>query len=210
MHDIVAHSYNGFPASTVEEFLQFLQALASSPPDARKPMPLENFLAGHPRAYQFATDPKPVPAGFAAQSYYGVDVFLFVNGDGKATPARYRIQPLAGERYLDSSEAARRSIDFLFDELRECLGRGSALFRLIAQIPDKDDPITDPAATWPEDRQKVELGIIAVDAIHKDSDSIQRTLAFDPANLVDGIEISDDHIPLDRSALYAMAFDRRK
>lgn len=208
--DIMTHSYNGFPASTVEEFLQFIQALAASSSESPKPTPIENFLSGHPRARQFANDPKPVPISFATQSYYGVDTFLLVNDQGEVSSTRYCIHPLAGEQYLNSNDAAEKPADFLFDELRERLALGSVLFRLIAQIPERDDPIDDPAATWPEDRKKVELGIIAVDTIHIDSDSTQRSISFDPTNLVDGIEISGDHLPLDRSALYAIAFDHRK
>ncbi len=42
--DIVAHSFNGFPVGTAEEFLDFLEALGKSGPDAPKPTPIEVFL----------------------------------------------------------------------------------------------------------------------------------------------------------------------
>jgi catalase len=34
---IIAHAVNGFPASTAEEFLELLEALAASGPDRRSP-----------------------------------------------------------------------------------------------------------------------------------------------------------------------------
>jgi catalase len=43
--DIIAHSADGFPVRTGEEFLQFNRAIAASPPTAPHPMPIEAFLA---------------------------------------------------------------------------------------------------------------------------------------------------------------------
>jgi catalase len=80
--DIVAQSYNGFPARDAEEFLAFLRALASSGPDAPKPTPLETFLSNHPAARHFVEAPKPAPQSFATTSYYAVDSFRFINREG--------------------------------------------------------------------------------------------------------------------------------
>jgi catalase len=76
--ELVAHSYNGFPVATAEEFLVFLRALAASGPDASKPTAMETFLANHPRARQFVVAPKPAPASFASESYYAVKCFSFL------------------------------------------------------------------------------------------------------------------------------------
>jgi catalase len=65
--DVVAHSYNGFPAATAEEFLQFLQAVMASGSDALRPSPLEEFFRDHPRAKQFAETAKPMPESFATE-----------------------------------------------------------------------------------------------------------------------------------------------
>jgi hypothetical protein len=46
-----------------------------------------------------------------------------------------------------------------------------------------------------EDRKTVELGTITITSVVADSDSAQKVLAFDPTNLTDGIELSDDPIP---------------
>jgi catalase len=93
--DIVAHSHNSFPVGTAEEFLGFLQALASSSsgPTAPKPTPIEAFLGTRPRALAFATAPKPVPMSFATESYYGVHAFRFINPEGASRSARYQIHP---------------------------------------------------------------------------------------------------------------------
>src|SRR4051794_37019846 len=43
--DIVAHSHNGFPVRTGEQFLAFLKAAAESGPGAPSPPPIAAFLA---------------------------------------------------------------------------------------------------------------------------------------------------------------------
>jgi catalase len=67
--DVVAHSFDGFPARNGEEFLQFVRALAASGPTAPKPTPLDEFLMEHPAAMRFAVAPKPIrPASLARRS----------------------------------------------------------------------------------------------------------------------------------------------
>ncbi len=201
--DIVAQSYDGFPVRTAEEFLVFVRALATSGP------PLADFLASHPQAKRFAEAPKPVPASFATESYYGVNAFRFTNREGVSRAGRYRIRPEAGEEHLDAAEAVRRPESFLFEELRERLSRGPARFRLLVQLADDGDPIDDGSLPWPDERRQVELGTIAVTAPLADSAAVERRLLFDPTRLVDGIGLSEDPLPLARSAVYAIAYRRR-
>src|ERR1700675_417789 len=63
--DIVAHSTNGFPVHTGEEFLEFLRAAAAF--GAGRPEALGAFLASHPNAQRFAERPKPIPTSFARE-----------------------------------------------------------------------------------------------------------------------------------------------
>ena len=207
--DIVAHSYNGFPVAIAEEFLTFLKALASSGPDAPKPTPLDTFLAGHPRAKLFVA-PKPVPASFAAESYYGVDAFRFINRDGAVRLGRYRIHPMGGEHYLDTAAVAARPANFLFDELAARLERGPARFQLFVQLAERSDQTNDASISWPDDRPRIELGTLSAMRNAVDSDAAKRRLLFDPMRLVDGIELSDDPLVMARSAVYAISYERRQ
>jgi catalase len=207
--DIVAQSYDGFPVRTAEEFLVFVRALAASGPGVSSPTLLANFLASHPQAKRFVEAPKPAPASFATESYYGVNAFRFTNRDGASRNVRYRVRAEAGEEHLDAAEAARRPGSFLFDELAERLFRGPARFRLLVQLADNGDPVDDGSLPWPEERRQVELGTIAVFSQVADSAAAERRLLFDPARLVDGIELSEDPLPLARSAVYAIAYRRR-
>jgi len=207
--DIVAQSYDGFPVRTAEEFLVFVRALAASGAGVASPTPIANFLARHPQAKRFAEAPKPAPASFATESYYGVNAFRFTNREGTSRYGRYRVRPEAGEEHLDPAEAARRAGSFLFDELAERLVRGAARFRLLVQLADKGDPVDDGSLPWPEERPQVELGIITVTSLVADSATAERRLLFDPTRFVDGIELSGDPLPPARSAVYAIAYRRR-
>jgi catalase len=63
---------------------------------------------------------------------------------------------------------------------------------------------------WPDDRRKVELGVITITSIVPDSAAAERALAFDPTRLIDGIELSDDPLPMLRSRVYAYSVAGRR
>jgi catalase len=208
--DIVAHSYNGFPARTVEEFLEFARALAASGPETPEPKPIVAFLADHPAARAFAEAPKPAPTSFAKESYHAVNAFRFIGRDGASRCGRYHIRPLDGEEHLSPADAARRPPGFLFQDLERRLAEGGAAFRLFLQMPAPGDQTSDGSLPWPDDRPQVELGVVEVTRLVPDSKAVERELVFDPARLTDGIEFSDDSMPLARSAIYAISYRRRK
>src|SRR5712671_2464316 len=68
--DIVAHSTNGFPVRTGEDFLEFLRAAAAF--GAGKPEVMGAFLAAHPGAKRFVEEPKPIPTSFAREAFFAV------------------------------------------------------------------------------------------------------------------------------------------
>src|SRR5690348_16654212 len=75
--DIVAHSTNGFPVRTGEEFLEFLRAAAAF--GAGKPEALRAFLAAHLNARRFVEAPKPIPTSFAREAFFAVTSFKFIS-----------------------------------------------------------------------------------------------------------------------------------
>src|SRR6266404_2797405 len=86
--DIVAHSTNGFPVRTGEEFLEFLRGAAVA--GAGKPETLGAFLAAHPGAKRFVETPKPIPTSFARETFFAVTAFKFTNGEGVSRDGRFR------------------------------------------------------------------------------------------------------------------------
>src|ERR1700678_1967178 len=103
--DIVAHSTNGFPARTGQDFLEFLTAIAATDLTHFPGSPLEKYLGTHPPALEFVQAPKPPASSFARESYFGLIAMRFINKDGAGRHGRYRILPEAGNGHLDAATA---------------------------------------------------------------------------------------------------------
>jgi len=200
--DIMAISHNGFVVGTGEEFLALEKAIAASDSAQPHPSPIEAFLGSHPRALKFVQDLTPIPVSFATESFYSNNALIFVNSKGERRAGRYFIIPLDGPQYLDEAAAKAKSPGFLSEELGTRLRNAPVRFRLLVQIADPGDQTSDSSVLWPEDRKKVELGIITITSVDADSAAAERRLAFDPTRLVDGIELSDDPLPALRSRVY--------
>jgi catalase len=208
--DIVAHSVDGFPARTAEEFLEFLQALRASGPDAPKPAPVEIFLGSHPAALEFVQAPKPFPVSFFKESFFAVNAYKFTNGEGVTCFGRYRIRPDDANEYLDAAAAAKMGRDFLFDELKAKLAKGPGKMRISVQIASKDDVVNDSTVHWPADRSEIEFGTIELKSVIPSNDAEQRHIIFDPIPRVEGIESSGDPLLEPRASIYLMSGRRRR
>lgn len=208
--DIIAHSTDGFPTRTGEEFLEFLRALASSDPAHLSGSPLEAFLGSHPKALAFVQAPKPAPSSFARESFFGITAMRFTNQDGASRYGRYRIVPEADVDYLSDAVAAAKSATYLFDELKERLAAGPVTFRLVAQLANDGDIVNDATEHWPEYRALLDLGTISLtEPVANDAHEQQWTI-FDPIPRVDGIEASDDPLLELRAAVYLISGRRRR
>jgi catalase len=115
--DVIAHSIDGFPTRTGEEFLEFLGALAVSDPANPAGSPLEAFLGSHPAALRFVQTSKPFPVSFAQESFFGVNAFKFTDSQGDSRFGRYRVIPEAGTAYLDDSVVQSKDGNYLFSEM---------------------------------------------------------------------------------------------
>ena len=132
--DIIAHSHNGFPARTGEEFLEFVRAAIASGPGGPTPPPIVAFLAAHPAAKAFVEAPKPMPTSYARQVYFAITAFKFTNSAGQSRFGRFRLRPEAGTEFLTSEQAAKKTTDFLSAEMSERLAQGPILFRVSCAI----------------------------------------------------------------------------
>jgi catalase len=203
--DIVALSHNGFAVGNGEEFLALQKAVVATDPSKPHPWPIEEFLTTHPATLKFVQESSVVPTSFATEAFFGNDAFVFVNKDGVKQAGRYQIIPVAGRHDLDEAGAKAKPANFLIDDLKTRLAAGPVQFRLVVQLPNAGDPTKDPSLVWPDDRKTVEMGTITLNAVDADSVAAEKALAFDPVNLTDGIELSDDTLPVLRSKVYALA-----
>jgi catalase len=207
--DIVSLSINAFPVSTPEAFLEFLNARIATKPDSPKPTLVEKMVAATPSLQKFIAIPKPFPVSFATHNYFGINAFEFTNSQGEKHYVRYQIVPMNGQELLNADEVAKAKPNYLFEELPQRLKKGEAKFRLLAQVAAKDDVVNDPTVVWPNDRKLVELGIISLKAPVADNAAAEKTLAFNPLILLDGIAPSEDPVLLARPGAYAVSVGRK-
>jgi catalase len=208
--DIIAHSHNGFPARTGEEVLALFRAIAASGPGAPTPPPIAAFLETHPAAKAFVQAPKPIPASFARQAYFAVNAFRFTNAKGVSRFGRFRIQPEAGTAFLSPEQAAGKTRDFLAAEMSERLAKGPVRFRVLVQLAQNEDDVTDATVAWPETRELVEFGTLTLTERVDELSPELRKVIFDPVPRVDGIDSSGDPLIEVRSEIYLQSGRRRR
>ena len=207
--DIISHSADGFPTRTGQEFLEFLRAAAASGASKQTPTPIEVFLRAHPAALTFVQTPRPSPASFATETYFGVTAYRFTNRVGAMRHGRYRILPESGIEHLDDATAKGKSANYLFEELVDRISAGPVRFNIQVQIAGEGDIVDDATSLWPADRTVMKFGAIELTATVADEQE-QRRIIFDPIPRVDGIEPSADPLLELRAAVYLMSGRRRR
>jgi catalase len=206
--DIVAHSTNGFPVRTGEEFLEFLRAAAAA--GAGRPEALGSFLASHPNAKRFVETPKPIPTSFAREAFFAVTAFQFTNAAGGSRHGRFRIRPEAGTEYLSNDDAAVKSENFLCDEIGQRLAEAPVKLGVCVQMAEPGDDVADASVTWPDSRTEIPFGTITLTARVDDQVPDRQRIIFDPVPRVDGIDSSGDPLTEVRSDIYLLSGRRRR
>lgn len=206
--DLVAHSTDGFPVHTGEEFLEFLRAVAAF--GSGQQQALGAFLASHPNAKRFIEAPKPIPTSFAREAFFAVTSFKFTNAGGLSRHGRFRIRPEIGTEYLSDQAAAAKSENFLFDEIGERLAKGPIKLKVVVQMAESGDDVTDASTSWPANRPEIPFGTISLTARVDDQAPERRKIIFDPIPRVDGIDSSGDPLPQVRADIYLLSGRRRR
>ena len=206
--DIVAHSTDGFPVRTGEEFLELIRAVTAFL--GGRPEALGTFLAAHPNAKRFVETPKPIPTSFAREAFFAVTSFKFTNAAGVSRHGRFRIRPEAGTEYLSDEAAAAKSQDFLFDEIGPRLARAPVKLGVFVQLAEPGDDVADASVTWPDNRKEIPFGTITLTARVDDQAPDRRKIIFDPIPRVDGIDSSGDPLTQVRADIYLLSGRRRR
>jgi catalase len=210
--DLVSVSVPVFVVRTPEDFVEFMRLRKPDPETGQPDMErLGAWLGEHPEAgpaIQFTLGSGP-PASYAQVAYYGVHAFRWLNADGEARFVRFRWEPEAGEATLSDEEARERGPDYLKEEIAERIEREPVVFRLVVQLAEEGDPIDDPTAAWPDERERVEVGRLEVTAREENRERGDDVLVFDPSRVTDGIELSDDPILNFRPKAYSVSIERR-
>ena len=211
--DIVSVTLPCFFVRNADDFLAFLRAREPDPESGEMDMEkIGAFMGDHPEtaaAVQLILPALAPPPSFANSRYNALHAFAFTNADGKSRFGRYSWLPEAGEALLPEDEIDAAPRDFLQDEIRERLGKEPVAFTLQVQLAGDGDAVEDPTVAWPEERETVELGRLEITDVVEDAETPDAPLVFDPVNVIDGIECSDDKILAARSKAYSVSIERR-
>jgi catalase len=207
--DIVAQSSPRFPVRTPEAFVELMRATA---PSAAMPIRLARFLARNPVALPGLpanTLALLAPASYATIRYYAIHAYRWLDGDGAERCVRYTLVPHVTEPPLPPWQARRRGRDYLQHDIRDRLARGPVRFKLELQIAGPGDPVDDPTAVWPKQRETVVAGTLELTGLDTEREKGTDVLVFDPVRVTDGIELSNDPILRFREHAYAASVARR-
>jgi catalase len=207
--DIVAQTAPRFPVSTPDAFVEFMRAQVPGPAMAWR---LPAFFAKHPRTLTVLPGGlkalRPLES-YATATYYALHAYRFLDADGGSRYVRYTLVPEAGDVRISAQEAKQRGRDYLQDDIRERVGRGSVRFTLELTLAEPGDPVNDPSAAWPAERRRVKAGTLELTGLDTERETHGDVLVFDPIRVVDGIELSDDPVLRYRSEAYSESVARR-
>lgn len=146
---------------------------------------------------------------FATTSYHSIHAYRWVAADGSDRHTRCSWIPEAGQRHISLRDGRRRGREYLGEELRERLASGGVRFTLRAQIAAPGDDVDNPAAEWPADRERVDVGTLELTGTADDPEAGGGVFVFDPTRVTPGIELTKDPVLLFRAGAYAASVERR-
>lgn len=207
--DIVSLTLPVFFVRTPEDFLAYLDAqrpdLDTGKPDLER---IKAFVDVHPEMQMaigylmFSMS----PASYAGCTFHAIHAFRWIRPDGAARFVRYHWIPDTADEPLTDEQTRALGKDYLRPDLEHRLGEGSIGFELQVQLAAEGDDTTDPTVPWPEEREVMSVGRMTLTEF---AEFECDPMIFDPTNVVDGIECSEDKILHARSGAYGVSYTRR-
>jgi catalase len=175
------------------------------------PAAMQSFFKEHPESGPFAEWAKSGAwtASYADQTYNSLNAFRFVDAQGRQRLVRWSMQSTVTPEEVPPATLAGLGPDFLEQDLKERLARGSLRWHLIVTLANAGDPSNDATKAWPADREHVDVGDLVLERAEDEAGGACRDYNYDPTILPVGILPSDDPLLAARSAAYAESFDRR-
>ena len=155
---------------------------------------------------------RAIPRSFRMMEGFGVNTFRLVNADGKAVFVKFHWKPALGVHSLVWDEAqklAGKDPDFHRRDLWEAIEQGNCPEWLFGvQVLEEADELKfdfdplDPTKVWPESLIPVQVfGKLVLNRNPDNFFAETEQVAFCPANVVPGIDFSDD--PLLQGRLFS-------
>ena len=178
-----------------------------------------DYVANNPESIHMVTwimSDRGIIRSYRMMESWSINTYLFVNDQNVATFVRFVWKPVLGVHSLLQDEALKLGgidPDFHRKDLREAIDKGFyPEYELGVQlIPLEDEfkydfDILDPAKFWPEELIPVQLiGKMTLNRNIENYHTESEQAAFNPANVVPGIDFSNDPVLQGRLVAYHMA-----
>ncbi len=212
--DLVMISAPVFFASTPQQFVEFLKVRTADPETGNKdPEKIAAFNAANPNVMTHLNyvSETPPPASYASTPYFSTHAFLFGSDGGPQQAARWHFEPVGGFEGLTPEQEKEAPDSFLEDELKERLAKDAVSWKAYLQLAGDGDDVNDPTDVWSSPREEfIEVGQLNISrTIEAGAPDDCTGLVFDPNNLSEGVNPTDDPILAIRRPAYAVSFGRR-
>lgn len=201
-----------FFANSIDQLLGLLEAIKPLPGEKTpNRVGLNAFLAQNPNvAHSFKLrSESPAPISFGNTEFNSVHAFRYVNASNQETAARSHWLPVDGIKGQPSSDIATQPADVLFTEFDGRLKSAPVEFDYVLELAEPGDPLDDATALWPQDRRRVTIGRLRIDAPITETEIGDTVMNHDPTLLTDGIEATDDPILQIRRGVYEVSAAQR-
>jgi catalase len=198
--DLIALNLPLFPLPTPDDYLGLFAARVD-------PAAKAAFFAARPKIaadLQFLLT-MTAPKSLAETAYNAIHAFWFENAAGQRRAGRYHWVPEAGESGQPVAELQALPNDALFTELETRLAQGPVRFALYLSLAEEGDDLTDPSTAWPQTRERVLLGQLALQRRTSLEEIGDPIMLHDPTRTTDGIDVTDDPVLNVRRGAYEVS-----
>ena len=219
-YDIVG---NNIPVFFIQDAIKFPDFVHANKPEPQNEIPqattahdtLWDFVVNTPETthmIMWAMSDRAIPRSFRMMEGFGVNTFRFINAQGQARFVKFHWKPLLGVHSLLRDEAQKisgKDPDFHRRDIYNAIEQGEyPEFEFGVQMLEEtqefdfDFDILDPTKLWPE--ELVPVKIIGKMTLNRNVDNFfaeTEQVAFCPANIVPGIDFSND--PLLQGRLFS-------
>lgn len=217
----------GFPVLINQDAMKFPDIIHAYQPEPRTGMPTASgahdtfwdYVANNPEALHmtlWVMSDRGIIRSYRMMESWSVNTYLLVNEAGTATFVRFVWKPVLGSHSLTMDEAQKIGgidPDYHRRDLREAIDRGAfAEYELGVQLISKEDEhkydfdILDSTKFWPEELIPVQfIGKMTLNRNVDNEFAEIEQAAFNPANVVPGIDFSNDPVLQGRLIAYKIA-----
>lgn len=218
---------NHIPVFLVRDAIDFPDAIASLSPspknNLKSPERFWRYVMKKPEAMHFITwlySDVGTADSLRHIAGHSVNTYIWKNKEGRRRYVKYHWIPLAGEQYITAEEAealAGSDPDVAGEELWHTLDQGRKVeYDLCVQLMNPEDakklpydPLDDTKVWSEQEYPLLQVGRLTLDRNPDDYKAQVEALAFAPANLTEGVELTNDRMLQGRAFVYWDAQRRR-